>query len=80
MFLTRILIGLFVCALGFFMVWKTNAIVEMLGPLEWFDRNFGLGGTRMAYKLLGTIIILIGFLIITNLFDIVIGGFIGSIF
>ncbi len=80
MFLQRILIGLFVCAMGFAIVWKTRAFIEIAGPLPWIEKQFGFGGTHFVYKLLGTAIILIGFLVITDLFDIFIGGFIRSIF
>ena len=78
--IVRILIGLAVAVLGYFMVWKTTFFLDILGPIEWVDRNIGFGGTRLAYKLLGIFIIIIGFLVITNLYDMVVGGFIASIF
>lgn len=76
----RIIIGILVAALGYMMVWKTQFFMDTVGMIDWAERNLGGGGSRLFYKLLGIVIILIGFMVITNLFDMVIGGFIGSIF
>lgn len=79
-FLTRILIGLIVCVVGFGIVWKTRTFVDIAGPLPWIERQVGFGGTIFIYKLVGVVVILIGFLVITNLFDLVIGGLIADLF
>ncbi len=79
-FIVRILIGVGVAAIGFLFVYKTAFILEMIGRIEFAERKFGPGGTRLFYKLLGTAIILVGFMFITNLFDRVIGGFLTNIF
>lgn len=76
--LVRILIGFLIAVLGFSMVWKTEFFINTIGLIEWAELH--LGGSRMFYKLLGIVIILLGFLVITNLFDLVIGGFISSVF
>lgn len=78
--LLRILIGFLVAGLGFLMVWKTEWFQSMLGYVDWAEKTFGGGGTRFFYKLLGITIIVIGFLVVTNLFDLIIGGFFRSIF
>lgn len=78
--IARILIGILVSLGGYLMVWKTQFFLDAVGPIDWAERNLGGGGSRMFYKLLGVAIILIGFLVITNLFDTVIGGFIISLF
>lgn len=62
------------------MVWKTQFFLDAVGTIEWAERNLGGGGSRLFYKLLGIVIILIGFLVITNLFDMVVGGFVTSLF
>lgn len=77
---TRILIGLAITALGFLFVWKTDLFYSMLGSVPWADRTFGGGGTRLFYKLLGVAIIMVGVMVMTNLFDILIGGFIRTLF
>jgi hypothetical protein len=76
----RILIGLLVSLGGFLMVYKTQFILDMVGYVDWAEKHLGQGGSRLFYKLLGTVIILIGFLVITNLYDMVIGGFILGVF
>lgn len=76
----RILIGILVAIGGYLMVWKTQFFLEALGTVDWAERNLGAGGSRMLYKLIGIVIILIGFLAITNLYDMVIGGIVASLF
>lgn len=76
----RILIGLALIALGGMMVWKTPWALEMVGRVDFAERWFGGGGTRIFFKLLGTAIIIIGFIFITNLFEYIIGGFLLRIF
>jgi hypothetical protein len=78
--LTRILIGFAITFLGILFVWKTEVFYNMLGSVEWADRTFGGGGSRTFYKLLGVGIILIGVMVMTNLFEMIIGSFITSLF
>lgn len=78
--LTRILLGMVITFVGFLFVWKTEAFYRMLGSVSWADRTFGGGGTRTFYKLLGLAIIIIGVMVMTNLFEMIIGGFIQSLF
>lgn len=76
----RILIGLLVSALGWVIVWKTDWFLDILGTISWAEANLGGGGTRLFYKLMGTAIIIIGFMIVTNLFEGFIVGTIGGLF
>lgn len=76
--LGRILIGLFMSAVGFLMVWKTRTFEDMLGPVAWAEEH--LGTTNFFYKLLGTAIIIMGIIVTLNLFDVLIGSFIRSLF
>ena len=78
--IARILIGFAVIVLGYFLVWKTEFFYSLLGSIPWADRTFGGGGTRLFYKLLGIVIIFIGAMVMTNLFDFIVGGFIRSLF
>lgn len=78
--LTRILIGFAITVLGVLFVWKTDAFYSMLGSVEWADRTFGGGGSRTFYKLLGVGILIVGVMVMTNLFEIMIGGFVRSLF
>lgn len=79
-FITRLLLGFGIVVVGFMMAWKTNFFLDLLGPVYWAERHFFSGGTRFFYKLLGVAIIILGLIVMTNLFDIIIGGFITSIF
>ncbi len=78
--ITRILIGIAVSALGVLMAWKTPFFLEAIGRIETAEKYLGPGGTRLFLKLLGIGITLIGFMVITNLFDTIVGGFVKSIF
>lgn len=78
--IVRILIGLLICAIGWLLVWKTAWFVNIMGYIDWAERNLGGGGTTLFYKLFGTLIILIGFMVITNLFEGFIVGLLGGIF
>ncbi len=78
--LGRIIIGFLVSLLGLAMVWKTEFFMSVLGEVDWALKYLGGGGTRLFYKLLGTAVIMIGFLIITNLWSDFMGGLIHRLF
>ncbi len=76
--LGRIFIGLVIAAVGWLMVWKTRWFEDMLGPVAWAEAH--IGTTNFFYKLLGVAIIILGVIVTLNLFDIIIGSFVRSIF
>lgn len=78
--IARILIGFAVAALGFLMAWKTDFFIMALGDIPWAERHLGGGGTRLFYKLLGTAAIIIGFMVVTNLFNDFMAGLVGWLF
>lgn len=52
------------------MVVKTEWFLENFGTIAWAEENIGSsGGSRLMYKLIGLIIIFIGFLLVTNMFN-----------
>jgi hypothetical protein len=66
------LYGALIIAFGFLIVAKSEWMLNNFGRIGWFDQHLGLeGGTRLGYKLIGMLVIFIGFLVITNMF----GGF-----
>lgn len=65
--ITRIIIGFIVVVVGFFMVWKTEAFYNFAGAIDWAERHFS-GGTKSFLKLLGVVVILVGFMIMFNLY------------
>jgi hypothetical protein len=77
---TRILLGLGIIVVGYLMALKTNWFLDILGPVEWAERHIVGGGTRTFYKLLGMLIIIIGIIVVTDLYDEIIGGLVRSIF
>lgn len=77
--LTRILIGLLIVGVGLFFLFKGEAIIDALGPIDLFDEHMGSNGTRLAYKLIGTVVVIIGFLEMTNLWSAFLNATIGSL-
>ncbi len=76
----RILIGLVLVAIGFFFVWKTRKFMETFGRIEWADAKLGGGGTNLMYKFIGLILIFVGFMVATNLWNAFLEATLGSIF
>jgi hypothetical protein len=78
--LTRIIVGLLVTGLGILCAYKTNWILSAVGQVDWAERTWGPGGSRLFWKLFGVAIIMIGFSILTNLFDGFMTGLVGGLF
>lgn len=75
----RIFIGIILCALGFGITKKPQTALDFIGPINFAERAFS-GGSMTFYKLFGIILILVGFLIITNLLETVFGGLVNFFF
>jgi len=74
--MARIIIGLISAAVGAVIVIKAEWIFQNFGRVPWAEKHLGTeGGSRLFYKLIGLVIIIIGFLTATNL----IGGLILSV-
>lgn len=57
-------------AVGFLLVWKTEWLVQNFGHIDWAEQHLGSdGGTRLFWKLIGILIILIGFGTLTGIFQ-----------
>lgn len=64
----RIVIGLFIMAVGFHMVWKTDLYMEFIGRIRFAEEHMGLsGGTRLFLKLVGVGACVVGLLFATDL-------------
>ena len=75
--IARIIIGLIIVVVGAIITIKAEWFYQNFGAIPSADKFLGTqGGSRLAYKLIGIIGALIGFLIMTNL----IGGIIIAIF
>ena len=76
----RILLGIGIIVVGYLMCAKTNWFLDILGPVAWAEKHFVSEGSRLFYKLLGILIIILGIIVVTDLYDMLVGGFIASIF
>lgn len=72
----RILLGLALVAIGFVFVWKTAWFQQNVGSISWAEEKMAsMGGSRLMYKLIGLLVIIVGFLIVTNMYR---SAFIGA--
>jgi hypothetical protein len=76
-FIVRLLIGIVMAAVGIGFVLKTESVVGFFGPVEWAERH--VGSTGMFYKLVGVLVIFLGFLWVTNLWDAFLSVTIGNL-
>jgi len=57
-------------AAGFMVTWQSEWILQNFGANAWADRTFGSdGGSRLLYKLIGIVVILVGVLYLTGLWQ-----------
>lgn len=77
---TQFLLGIAITALGVGITWKTEYALEFLGRNEWAERTFGGGGSRLLYKLGGILVCVLGIIVMTDLYDQIVGGFITGLF
>lgn len=75
--ISRILIGLAIAAVGVFMVLRTSYVLDFFGSVDWADRY--LGSTSLFYKLLGIVLALVGFIVMTNMWDAFLMATLGSV-
>lgn len=78
--LLRILLGIGIIVLGYMMAAKTQWFLDILGPVAWAEKHFVSEGSRLFYKLLGILIIVLGIIVVTDLYDTIIGGFVTMVF
>ena len=76
----RILLGIAIAAAGTFMVIRTRIILDFFGPWDWAEAKLGGGGSNLFYKLVGIVIVFIGFMVATNLWNEFLNATIGSLF
>ncbi|MFZ5365102.1 MAG: hypothetical protein ACOZBH_02815 [Patescibacteria group bacterium] len=76
----RVIIGILISVSGFLIVWKTEFVYRAVGRIPTGEKLFGSGGTRFFLKLLGIIIIFVGFFVITNYHEKILNAIFGKIF
>ena len=63
----QILIGLAMLAAGAFLVIKTEWFIYNIGRIAWFEAKLGTeGGSRLGYKLVGIVLIILGIIVSTG--------------
>ena len=70
----RILLGLFVMVIGYFMVSKSEKVFEWFGQNEFAEKYIGSGGSRTFYKIIGILVVFAGIFIATNVMSDILGG------
>ncbi|OGY45538.1 MAG: hypothetical protein A2729_02000 [Candidatus Buchananbacteria bacterium RIFCSPHIGHO2_01_FULL_39_14] len=64
----RIIFGLIIAAIGAVVTIKAEWIYRNVGPIPSAEKYLGTeGGSRLAYKLIGILVTVVGFLVVTNL-------------
>lgn len=65
----RIFLGFLMIVIGALLVMKANWIVQNFGYSEFAETKMRtLGGTRLMWKLIGIIVIIAGFFVVTDLY------------
>ncbi len=60
--------GLIIVVIGYMFVWKSEWLMQNFGRIGFAEKHLGTsGGSRLMYKLIGIIIIIVGFLKATDL-------------
>lgn len=63
----NIIIGILILLAGVLLVVKSEWFLNNFGRIAWAEKFFGTsGGTRLGYKMLGVLFVLIGIIFITG--------------
>ena len=58
--------GFLLVAIGFLIIWKSEAVYAWTGSIGWAEKYLGVGETRLFIKLVGLAFIVVAFLIMTG--------------
>ena len=76
----KIIGGILILLAGVLLVVKSDWFLNNFGRIVWFEKILGTsGGTRLGYKLLGVIFIILGVIFITGSGDGFMSWFLGPI-
>ncbi len=77
----NIVIGILIILAGVFLVIKTEWFIQNFGTSSWAEQHLGSsGGTRLMYKLIGIIIIILSMMGMTGMLGEVIINVFGRLF
>jgi len=66
--LIRIFVGLLISGVGFLCVKKPEIPLNFIGPIAFAERTFS-SGSKAFYKVVGIGLTMLGFLVITNMYE-----------
>jgi len=76
-----LLYGLIIVVIGVLLVLKTEGFYRLIGRVDWAEKYLGTeGGTRLFLKLLGILVILLGFTVMTGLWNELLSSTIGKMY
>jgi hypothetical protein len=79
--ITRIIVGIVGTVVGSIMVMRSEWFLSFFGRIDWAEIHLGSeGGTRVFYKLLGMITILISLMIMTGMIEGLLMAIFGPLF
>ena len=79
--IARIIIGLIIVVIGAIITIKSEAVYTAFGSIPSAEKFLGTeGGSRLAYKLIGILAVIIGFLIMTNMMGAILTAIFGRMF
>ena len=77
----KFIFGIIITAIGFILVWKSEWLLNNFGRISFAEKYLAhSGGTRLMYKLIGIIVIIIGIMYATNLTDNLIAKIVNIVF
>jgi hypothetical protein len=63
----QIILGIIIMVSGLAIVLKTEWLLDNFGRIAWFEAKLGAeGGSRLGYKLVGLLAIIIGIIVMTG--------------
>jgi len=75
------ILGIIIAAIGFLLIWKSEWLLINFGRIGFAEQHLGTeGGSRLMYKLIGFIIIIIGLMYATDLTDNAIAWLVKTVF
>ncbi len=77
----KFVLGIIIATLGFLLVWKSEWLLINFGRIGFAEKHLGTeGGSRLMYKLIGSIVIIIGLMYATDLTDNAISWLVKTVF
>ena len=77
----KFILGIIITGIGYLVVWKSEWILTNFGGVGFAEKHLSTeGGSRLFYKLIGFILIIIGILVATDLMNNFLEWSLGSLF